>query len=78
MVETLGQGSVDVLPVQPMDSHFIYHTVNLKTPNALQHKLPAPENTHHPNPSVTLSFYQTAPCSLNHACIVFAMDQLKG
>lgn len=42
MVETLSQRSADVLPLQPMDSHFIYQAVNLKAPN-----VPRPlDNTH--------------------------------
>jgi len=30
MVETSGQYSVDVLPLQPMDSYFIHQAVNPK------------------------------------------------
>lgn len=52
MVETLDLCSVDVPPLQPMDSHFIYQTVNLKAPNALQNRLPAPYNAHHPGQSI--------------------------
>ena len=57
MVETLGQSCVDVLPLQPMDSHFIYQAVNLKAPTARQPRPPAPDHVHPPGQSVALNFY---------------------
>lgn len=78
MVETLDQCTVDMPLLQPMDSHFIYQAVNLKAPNAPQHRPPAADNLHQPSQSVTLNFYLTVLRSLNHTCIVFGTDQLKG
>lgn len=78
MVETLDERSVDVPLLQPIDSHFIYQAVNLKAPNAPQHRPPAPDNLPQPSQSVTLNFYLAVLLSLNHTCIVFATDQLKG
>lgn len=79
MVETLGQDSADVPPLQPMDSHFIYQAVNLKAPIAPLHRQPATDDAHQPDRSVTPELFtvRSSP-SLNHTCIVFATDQLKG
>lgn len=78
MVETSDRGSVEVPPLQLMDSHFIYQAVNLKAPSASQQRPPAPNNSHQPGRSVTLNFYLARLRTRNHTCIVFATDQLKG
>lgn len=81
MVETLDQGFAVVPSLQPMDSHFIYQAVNLKAPNS-----PAKQAAGNPSTRTSLTtvsrtelnFCHADVRALNHTCIVFSADQLKG
>lgn len=65
MVEPLGP--VDVPPLQPVDGHFIYQTVNLQAPNASRYGPPAE----------IAALNSRHLCSLRHTLGVLSLPQIN-